>query len=348
MIAGEPGRQSTAADCRVLFVCDAHAAMGFGHASRCLRLGKLVTDRLRRDDLRPPIAFQGTFSAGARARLAAASPGLPLHLPAAHPRSDVVVIDRMADTEDPDAWDPGLVDELRGRCQRVVYLASGRTAPGLPTDVECIGYQPGGPAPRPPRLRWGFEYAPVAVDEVGPPVKRDPTRALVALGGSPDDAALTLVLAVLGEVSEITTIDVLVSPVNEVPAEPISLGSGKTVALHRNVPSVAPLLARAGLVVASYGHLGWEALALGAPLCLVGQKRFQADMAAALAAAGLAVSAGLAAPDARERLHEAVSRTLAERERLSARARASVDGLGLARIADILCEGWKVGNDRDP
>jgi len=334
MIAAAPNGN----DCRVLFLCDAHAAVGFGHASRCLHLGKLVTRRLSPDGAGPVFAFQGTFSTGARARLASAVPELSLYTPTASPRADVILIDRLADTEDPDAWDPGLVSEVRGRCGRVIYLASGRTAPALPAGVECIGYQPGGPPALPPSIRWGLEYAPVAIDDADPSAERDPTRALVALGGSRDDVALDLVLDVLEGMPEVKRIDVLLSPVNEHPAKAILDRSRKAVFQHRNVPSVTPLLSRAGLVIASYGHLGWEALALGAPLCLIGQKRFQADLAAALASAGLAISAGLAERGANSRLYQALLQTLLEREPLSARAQAAVDGRGLARIADIICQ----------
>jgi len=284
-------------------------------------------------------AFQGHFSAGALARLASAVPDLPVLPPGTAARAEVAVIDSMSDTEDPDAWDPDLVDDVRKRCRRVIFLASGNTAPQLPDDVECIGYQPGGPTPCPPAIRWGFEYAPVAIDDVGSPTDRDSGRALIALGGSQDDLALNLVLEVVGDVPEIKAIDLLVSPVNEVPSSAMEFKSAKPVFLHRNISSVTPLLSRAGLVVASYGHLGWEALALGAPLCLIGQKRFQADLAGALASAGLAVSAGLAEPGANTRLHQALVQTLLEREPLGARARAAVDGRGLARIADIICRG---------
>ena len=94
MIAAAPNGN----DCRVLFLCDAHAAVGFGHASRCLHLGKLVTRRLSPDGAGPVFAFQGTFSTGARARLASAVPELSLYTPTASPRADVILIDRLADT----------------------------------------------------------------------------------------------------------------------------------------------------------------------------------------------------------------------------------------------------------
>jgi hypothetical protein len=333
---------TTAQVCRVLFVCDASIAMGFGHASRCLELGLLVRDRLARDGAIPVFAFQGIFSEGARARLLAAVPDLQMHPPDTNLRADVAVIDRMTDTEDLDVWSPALVDELSARCARVIYLASGRTAPPLPARVDCIGYQPGGPVPRPPSLRWGLEFAPVALGNAPGRITREGDRALVALGGSPDATALKVVLEVLATCPQISTIDVLLSPVSDDPPEGASQ-PGQTVSYHRNVPAVLPLLTRAGLVIASYGHLAWEALAVGAPVCLVGQKRFQAELAESLADAGLAVSAGLMDAGARTRLAQAIPLTLSRAAELGARARAVVDGQGLHRIADIICEGIEGG-----
>src|SRR5438094_466145 len=99
----------------------------------------------------------------------------------------------------------------RGACVRVpreLLHGRSRTAPALPAGVECIGYQPGGPPARPPSIRWGLEYAPVAIDDADPSAERDPTRALVALGGSRDDVALDLVLDVLEGMPEVERIDV--------------------------------------------------------------------------------------------------------------------------------------------
>jgi spore coat polysaccharide biosynthesis predicted glycosyltransferase SpsG len=319
---------------KLLFVCDAHTAMGFGHASRCLHLARLAAHRARVD-----VAFQGTYTDRARQRLLATLPGLVLHAPDRTVPADVAVVDRMTDTENLEVWDADLIDAVRRSSGRVIYLASGVTAPACPPDVECIGYQPGGPAPAPPTLRWGFEYAPVAMDDAAQGPAREADRALIAFGGSPDHRALTLTLDAVRRCAAIRHVDVLLSPVSAASPPALRVGRHQTIDVQSNVPSIRPLLERAGIVVASYGHLGWEALSLGAPLCFVGQKQFQIDLAGRLAQQGLAVSAGGTDDGASDRIVDALGRLLAEAPAFSRRAAAAVDGRGLSRIADIICEG---------
>jgi spore coat polysaccharide biosynthesis predicted glycosyltransferase SpsG len=321
----------------LLFVCDAHTAMGFGHASRCLHLARLVAGRVPDG---ADVAFQGTFSDGARQRLLSAFPGLAIVDPDRPVHADVAVVDRMTDTENLEVWDPQLIDALRRHSARVIYLASGVTAPPLPEDVECIGYQPGGPPPRPPAIRWGLEYAPVAVDAPSPAaVARESDRVLIAFGGSPDNRALSIALDAVRANRRIRHVDVLLSPVTDAGAPDLRGGDHQTLTAHRNVPSVRPLIERAALVIASYGHLGWEALSLGSAVCFLGQKAFQIELADRLAQRGLAVSAGGTDAGARTLLDEAIQRALADAPSLRARARAAVDGRGLDRIAGIICEG---------
>jgi hypothetical protein len=319
-------------DHAVLFLCDADHGTGFGHASRCLGLFERLARTCRGLDA-GSVAFQGRFDRGARERVRAAAPQLVVYDSADRPRARVAVIDRMADTEDPEAWDRALLDEVMRRCDRAVHLTSGRTAPELPDGVYCIGHHPDGPAPRPPLLRWGLDLAPVATHLAGD-VTRDPESTFVALGGHPDGEPLGAVLRALRGVRGAVPVDVLLSPV----APPIDVRElGAAVRVHRDVGSVAPFLARAGLVVASYGHLAWEALAAGAALCIVGQKQFQVTLAEALDRNGLAVSAGLASRGREASLAAGFARTIARREELQQRAAAAVDGRGLDRIAEILC-----------
>ena len=62
---------------------------------------------------------------------------------------------------------------------------------------------------------------------------------------------------------------------------------------HYNLKSISPLLYGAGVVVASFGNLSYEALAHKAPLCLVGTKKFQARYGEFLVKEKLAYNAGL-------------------------------------------------------
>ncbi len=315
---------------QILFSTHATANTGFGHAARCARLAGLLAARRPSLD----IALEGAFSDSARARLAAMS-GFRLTAPGEP--ADVAIYDRMDDVQAPEVWDPAHLDDLRRRCRSVLFMANGRRDPEMPAEVTAIGYKPGGPPARPPRLLWGLEFAPVAGDMVPAlPMVRQHDSALVALGGAQGSDGLLAVLDAMSRIDALRHVDVIDSPVNPIAAPLPGLRANQSQSVHRGVPSLTPFLASAAVVIASYGHLGYEAMACGAPLCLVGQKPFQADYADRLAERGLCISAGLLADNGPEGLTEAISATLSAGDQLGRAASAAVDGRGLDRIADLI------------
>ena len=318
----------------VLFVVDALPKTGFGHAARCASVARL----LRRQSPQLRIGFQGVYSDTARKLLAHhLEPGF-FHEREADIRSRVAVIDRMHDIQDADSWDPQLLERVRGQSGQVVHLTSGPKDPGLPEDVTCIGFQPGGPPSHPPRLYWGLEYAPVSLALESPEVQEPPVRdrLLVALGGARDASGIELAMNALELLPQITRVDVLGSPVNDPALLDAARCKGVEIEIHTTVRDVAPLLRRARVVLASYGHLVYEALARGAAACVVGQKHFQAEFAGRLAGEGLVISGGYAPDTDAQSLAAALERTWDEADTLSARGRKAVDGHGLERIADML------------
>jgi spore coat polysaccharide biosynthesis predicted glycosyltransferase SpsG len=158
------------------------------------------------------------------------------------------------------------------------------------------------------------------------------------LGGANGDHGLRSVLQAIAALPQIAEIDVLDSPVNPLRPDPRWLREDQKLQMHRGVPSVMPYLMQAGLVVASYGHLAYEALACGAPLCLVGQKVFQVRYAERLTERGVCLSGGSLADATPDRLATAFAATLASATPLSSAARKAVDSHGLERIAGIILE----------
>lgn len=316
----------------VLFLCDAGPRAGFGHLARCLMLAELLSTRI--DGLK--IAFSGEYSDEAQARFATLSSATMIVSGSTLPRARLGVIDRLAKPDDMNSWDPGLARNLRARCVTCIAILSGVVAPSAEGFLE-IGYQPVGPGPLPPNRLWSFDYAPVAPGRIdGSAPAREPATALVALGGSLEQNALRLAVAALAETRGITRIDVLRSPVNcTVSNLPLPRADQQLVA-HENLPDVATLLRRAGVVVASFGNLTYEALALGAPVCLLGQKPFQTVLAMEFAKAGIAVDAGLASEIDSASLSRSIRRTLEASVALSRAGPRAIDGRGLKRIAEIL------------
>jgi spore coat polysaccharide biosynthesis predicted glycosyltransferase SpsG len=313
-----------------LFIVDATPATGFGHAGRCITLAQL----LRTMDPSIRIGFQGTFSDNARPLLVKQVGETAMLAPEDRVTSRVAVVDRMHDTEDPNSWDPDVLDDVRSRSRQVIHLTSGDADPHLPEGVTCIGFQPGGPVPRPPALYWGLEYAPVSIaPAAGEGVQRDPERLLVALGGARDDRAMRLAIEAIGTLPDIRSIHILGSPVNDPALLDVAQSWGRPMEIHRNVTSVAPLLKSARVVLASFGHLVYEALASGASVCMLGQKQFQAMLADSLARQGLGVSAGLALQSNAASLAVAIDKAWRGAEEFAARGSRAVDGRGLDRVA---------------
>lgn len=319
----------------ILFVCDAHADTGLGHGSRCAHLAKIISKR----NQVVKFAFQGTFSDGAKDFISKMAPGVPFLLPEENVAAGTAFVDRMANTQDTEAWSEDIVARLIKTCGRVVYMASGVTAPPLPEGVICIGYQPSNVVSLPPYLFWGLEFAPTykEVDKGSASgISREPSRAMVAFGGARNDKHLNTVFEALSLIETITNIDLLGSPVNAPVADNFQLGIHQKLHRHKNGEQLPVLLKRSGLVITSFGNLGYEALAAGAPLCLVGQKRFQVDLAERLEKRGLVVSAGLAGKISKETIGSAIHRTIEKAEELSVVAQKLIDGRGLNRIASII------------
>jgi hypothetical protein len=180
---------------------------------------------------------------------------------------------------------------------------------------------------------WGYEFAPTCLTGRGSR-SRDPDRLLIALGGNRTSAALKTAMFGAFEFGSFRAIDVLLSPVGTVdPPPPVP---GVALQILRGVPDVEPLLRSAGTVLTSAGNLCYEALACGAPVCLLAQKQFQADLARRLADEGLAVNAGRAETCSPSDVANALAATSARAAGLSARGAARIPHDGLLRIADIV------------
>ena len=322
----------------VAFITGANSGLGFGHAARCLHLASIV----RASGL--SCGMYGNFSPEASARIKAFAPDVFVGSDTGMGLPRIAVVDRLSDSDDAESADIAAIETCRSKGVRVICIVSGITLPKLPADVKIVGYQPSS-IESAGNVNWGLDYAPVppqAIDLRGQ--TRDRSRALIALGGHSDLAPLSVICRALATIRDISTIDILMSPVaaDKTPAD-LKLGAHQTVTIRSAVPDILPLLAEAGLVIASLGNLVYEALALGAPVCVVGQKSFQVSLAERLSALDICVSAGAAIPEREAEIQKAIQRTVTRSADLSARALAAIDGRGFERIAGMIVETARHG-----
>lgn len=321
----------------VAFYTHATAATGFGHAARCGRLAAMMAE----DRPEARIAVIGDFSDSARRAFDRMQLAPLAESEAADWSARLGVYDRMDDTEDPSVVDWDRFAAFRQHVDGAVFMANAMIDPFAEREADqhvgVIGYKLGGPRSLPPRRYWGLEFAPVMMDEPGRVID-EPGRVFLAMGGAPDGANLEKAVRALGRVSWVESVAVLISPVQAAMPAREWLRPDQRLETVVNAPSLAPELERAGLVVASYGHLGYEALALGRPCCLLGQKRFQADFAERLAEEGLCVSLGRIGEMSVDELADGFAAVRSERVELGRRAARRVSRRGLAAIADLLSE----------
>jgi spore coat polysaccharide biosynthesis predicted glycosyltransferase SpsG len=252
----------------------------------------------------------------------------------------VAVVDRLRDPDDAESVDFAAIESLRMKGAKVVCIASGTKLPDLPDDVLIFGYQPTTVRDHRGNVRWGFDYAPVAPGiELAIRSARDDRCVLVALGGHEDFIPLVTVCKALSLVEAVKTVQILISPVVGAPIpKNIRAGMHQVVVVRHNVANVLELIAESGLVIASYGNLVFEALAVGTPTCVVGQKRFQTELAERLAMLGLCINAGPAIAGRDPEISAAINRALDRRGALSRSGMSVVDGRGLQRIARAIAE----------
>lgn len=323
-------------DLDIAFVTHANERTGFGHASRCAQLAQYISRESR--GLR--LALVGDFSRSAR-KVLERWRGFQI-LDTEDWTARLGFYDRMDDTENPEVVDLVAFSDMRAKVGRSVFMANALEDPFENdesfSEVLVIGYKLGGPRQKLPFRYWGLGFSPVLLEYRPdyPFAHKQDGRVFVALGGSPSVENLEKVLKAVSYLSWVQDVVVLSSPVSEVHPKHSWLSSRQTIEVLSSIPSVGSELERAALVITSYGHLGYEALSLGRPCCIVGQKKFQAEYADKLADAGLCISLGRIEDLSVAQIVEKLPDTEAEMDGYGDLAAKLVSRCGLANIGKIL------------
>ena len=313
----------------IVFYTHANNDTGFGHAARCAKIAKIV------NEIAPNlnIGFCGEFSSGAKEVVnTICSPAF-----LDEPNAVVGIYDRMDQVSNPEKWSHERLAFLRRRCKKVVFMANGREVPKISLDVTIIGYKIGHKINARPNCHWGLEYTPVDNSLIA---KGDHTaaehRVLLALGGGQGNTLTKRALLAVDNIQEISGAKILLSPVN-----PISFDFGfeeikKPFSQISNVSDLSPIIVSSKVVLASYGHLAYEAMALKVPVCLVAQKKFQAEYASVLEQNKICIFAGGGKTVTVSAIENGIRNAVKFSEELVENASKSISSGGLRRIAKII------------
>ena len=339
----------------VVFRADSSNRIGTGHAMRCMTLAQVLRERgmTCRFICQP---LPGNANGLIRAQGFDVIEVPDLSAAAARQliepmRAEWVVVDHYGLDE---AWETAaipsfcrclVIDDLADRPHRCDILLDqnlgrdaedygGLVAPG--TDL-LIG-------PRHALLRSDF-----AQHRASSLSRRAPPRAehlLINFGGSDPNGATEKVLhalaGILGNWKQVTVVMGQKSPhLAEVLRVAAELGDPVEVLVQ--VHDMAHLMAEADVAIGAAGSTSWERCCLGLPSGLVVIAENQSGVAAGLATAGAAVVlADLTRSDALEGVAAFLHRAQSDAgllAKLSARSSALVDGLGAARVADMMTGG---------
>lgn len=241
----------------------------------------------------------------------------------------------MDDIENPEIFNIKLVNKIKKRSHYFVFMANGLSLPKINYNkyTILIGYKIGGIVNNNTNVYWSLDYAPVNFKEKNTRLKNN---ILIALGGAKGTKATNKILKALSLVEDIQTIDFLESPVNPININLKLLRPNQVITKHKNLPEVHTILSKAGMILASYGHLAYEAMALGSPLCLFNHKVFQNEYAKNLEKESLCYSGGLLPNLTYEEIASTIEKTFNNADFLSRNSNKKIDGKGLERIASII------------
>ena len=340
----------------VVIRCDAGHALGIGHLVRCLAIASVLRDRfsaavtfaLGGDPA--PAALGGAPALAALAReqafpvaiMAGADPAGELAAVLARTGADTLLMDLRT------PYDAGEIAAIRAAGCRFAVLDDG----GERRLAADLGYYP----PAGAALDWtgaqgryvaGWDWLPLRPSFSPPPPWRPqaPPLALILVGGSDPHGLrsrlLRVAAAALPPEWRITLVlgrATIADPGFDV----LATGLGVRLTIAQDVADMAALMAGAALALSVFGGTAYELAAVGVPAILLGLDADHARSAAALAEAGAALSLGVAGAVDDETLAATIAALAAapdRRARISATARALIDGQGAYRIAGSLLEG---------
>ncbi len=176
------------------------------------------------------------------------------------------------------------------------------------------------------------------------PVRTPPKRVLVNFGGTDAGAQTTTAIDALLGFPDLL-VDAVMGTPEAVEPSVAQRATHPRVALHTNLPSLAPLLSKCDLAIGASGTATWERLCLGVPALVTTVHESQSGVTRALAAAGVTTWLGTASDVTLDDYRSAIAGVLAGN---GPSPLPLVDGHGAARVALALLPGSGTDFDAQP
>jgi UDP-2,4-diacetamido-2,4,6-trideoxy-beta-L-altropyranose hydrolase len=341
---------------RVVFRADASLDIGYGHVKRCLTLAHALRERgdtvsficaSRPGDLRQLIRGEGVevqtiddspvWSDDAKQTRAALSGG---------GKPDWLVVDHYG-------FDAGWEKLLRGSARRLMVIDDLADRPhdcDLLLDQNLVGGMKSrydGKVPAGCRTLLGPRYAMVQAEYArrhGQARIRSGKieRILISFGGADTSGLAARSLSAFLQLGrEDVGVDIVVRAEQRDIGKIESIAGGKkNIRVHRDVPTLAPLMAEADLAIGAGGSTSWERLCLGLPSIVITIAENQRPIAEALQEAMLVKWLGGGSEASEADIAASLEDLLVSGldGEWSARCLAVVDGLGVTRVVAALDE----------